>query len=265
MPKRGRVLDKDSPEGAGSELLVVTTRAEGTADPNLALLQDALGHQFCDFDLLRRAVTHPSFVNEHPQDRVRHNQRLEFLGDAVLDFVAGEWVFRRFPRFDEGPMTRLRAALVRTEALAQIAQVVGIGPALRLGRGEEASGGRTRAANLCDAFEALVGALYLDGGLPAVRRFVEPLIAPVAQATLSAESDVDCKSRLQERCQAERGVTPRYRIVAEHGPDHQKSFVAEALLNSAVLGRGVGHSKQAAEQAAARAASHSLANEAPAS
>ena len=230
-------------------------------EPMLAEFQEALGHRFGDLDLLRRALTHPSYVNEHPEDEVGHNQRLEFLGDAVLDFVAGEWVFRRYPRFGEGQMTRLRAALVRTETLARLARAVGTGHALRLGRGEEASGGRHRPANLCDAFEAVIGALYLDGGLDAATRFLEPQIAPAAEETLLAEEDVDAKSRLQEQCQADLGVTPRYRIVAAHGPDHDKTFVAEVLLGNAVLGRGEGHSKQAAEQSAAHAASHSLANE----
>jgi ribonuclease-3 len=220
----------------------------------LEALQQALGHRFRDHDLLIRAITHPSYVNEHPDDEVGDNQRLEFLGDAVLDFVAGAWVYRQFPEFDEGPMTRLRASLVRTEALAQLARLVGIGTALRLGHGEEDAGGRDRPANLCDAFEAVAGALYLDGGLAAVKSFVEPLIGPVAEATLAAESDLDAKSRLQEWSQAEVGITPRYRIVDEMGPDHAKTFMAEVLLGKKVVGQGQGSSKQAAEQAAAQAA-----------
>lgn len=221
---------------------------------SLEALQQALDHSFDDHDLLVRALTHPSYVNEHPDDEVGDNQRLEFLGDAVLDFVAGAWVYRQFPEFDEGPMTRLRASLVRTETLAQFARLVGIGTVLRLGHGEEDAGGRDRPANLCDAFEAVVGALYLDGGLAAVESFVEPLIGPVAETTLATESDLDAKSRFQEWSQAEVGITPRYRIVGEMGPDHAKTFVAEVLLGREVAGRGQGHSKQAAEQAAAQAA-----------
>ena len=121
--------------------------------------------------------------------KVLGRQRLEFLGDAVLDFVAGAWVYRHYPDFDEGRMTRLRASLVRTETLAQLASQVGIGQSLRLGHGEEEAGGRERDANLCDAFEALTGALYLDGGLEIVEAFVEPLIGPVAKQTLAAEAD----------------------------------------------------------------------------
>jgi ribonuclease-3 len=221
---------------------------------DLEALQQALGHRFGDPDLLLRALTHSSYVNEHPEDRIGDNQRLEFLGDAVLDFVAGAWVYRQYPDFNEGRMTRLRAALVRTRTLARLAKQVGIGEALRLGHGEEEAGGRKRDANLCDAFEAIVGSLYLDGGLATVEAFVEPLIEPVADATLASEADWDAKSRLQEWSQAELGLTPRYRIVDETGPDHAKTFVAEVLLGNKLAGQGIGRSKQAAEQMAAQEA-----------
>jgi ribonuclease-3 len=223
-------------------------------DSNLFPFQELIGYHFHDQDLLLRALTHPSYVNEHPEDEAGDNQRLEFLGDAVLDFVAGAWVYCNYPDFDEGRMTRLRASLVRTETLAQLARQVGIGEVLRLGRGEEEAGGRERDPNLCDAFEAMTGALYLDGGLAATKAFVEPLIGPVAGVTLIAEADLDAKSRLQEWSQAELGITPRYRIVAETGPDHAKTFVAEVVLGKQVVGRGSGRSKQSAEQSAAQSA-----------
>jgi ribonuclease-3 len=229
---------------------------------DLEALQQALGHRFGDPDLLLRALTHSSYVNEHPEDRIGDNQRLEFLGDAVLDFVAGAWVYRQYPDFNEGRMTRLRAALVRTRTLARLAKQVGIGEALRLGHGEEEAGGRKRDANLCDAFEAIVGSLYLDGGLAAVEAFVAPLIEPVADATLASEADWDAKSRLQEWSQAELGLTPRYRIVDETGPDHAKTFVAEVLLGKKLAGQGTGRSKQAAEQMAAQVAWESLVEQA---
>jgi ribonuclease-3 len=225
---------------------------------NLETLQQALGHRFRKLIHLRRAVTHPSYINEHPEEKICDNQRLEFLGDATLDFVIGDWVFHKYPDFDEGRMTRLRAALVRTETLAQFAKQTGIGEALRLGRGEEEAGGREREANLCDAFEAVVGALCLDGGLEAVEAFVEPLIGPAAEATLASNADQDAKSRLQEWSQAELGATPRYRIIAERGPDHAKVFEAEVLLRKEIAGHGSGHSKQAAEQAAAQEALENL-------
>jgi ribonuclease-3 len=226
-----------------------TNRQDSASD--LESLQQALGYRFRDPRLLRRALTHPSYVNEHPEDETGDNQRLEFLGDAVLDFVAGAWIYQDHPDYDEGRMTRLRAALVRTETLAKLSRQVGIGKTLQLGHGEEEAGGREREANLCDAFEAVVGALYLDGGLGVVKTFVEPLLAPAAEAALSAETDLDAKSRLQEWSQAELGVTPHYRIVSESGPDHAKIFKAEVLLGKKVVGQGTGSSKQAAEQAAA--------------
>jgi ribonuclease-3 len=228
--------------------------SSAAAQAAVAALQARIGYHFNDLSVLVRALTHTSYVNEHPDDVVGDNQRLEFLGDAVLDFLVGAWVYHHYPEFDEGRMTRLRAALVRTEMLAQFARQVSIGTALRLGRGEEAAGGRSRDVNLCDAFEALVGALYLDGGVAVAEQFVGSLIKPVAQAMLETEADLDAKSRLQEWSQAELGVTPRYRIVSEEGPDHAKLFIAEVLLGSQPTGQGAGRSKQAAEQAAAQVA-----------
>ncbi len=217
-----------------------------------------LGHRFRDLVLLARALTHPSYVNEHPEDTVGDNQRLEFLGDAVIDFIAAAWVYRSYTDFDEGRMTRLRVALVRTETLASFARVAGLGGALRLGRGEEEAGGRRREAILCDAFEAVVGAIYLDAGMGAARSAVEPFLGPAAESTLLEAADQDAKSRLQEWSQRELKVTPRYRVVDTRGPDHAKTFVAEVVIGEAAVGQGTGPSKQAAEQAAAEAAWESL-------
>jgi len=228
--------------------------------PSVSLdkLQETLGYRFRDVSLLQRALTHPSYVNEHPEEDVRDNQRLEFLGDAVIDFVAADWVYRSYTDFDEGRMTRLRAVLVRTETLAHFAREVGVGQALRLGHGEAEAGGGERDANLCDAFEAVVGAVYFDAGMRAARATVEPFFGPVAETALAEAADQDAKSRLQEWSQAELKVTPRYRIVSARGPDHAKTFVAEVLLEDRAVGRGLGPSKQAAEQAAAQAACQSL-------
>jgi ribonuclease-3 len=218
---------------------------------SLATFQGRIGHRFQDVGLLRRALTHPSYVNEHP-DEGPDNQRLEFLGDAVLGFAVTAWLFEHYPDFHEGKMTRLRAALVREETLACFARQLELGEMFRLGRGEEEGGGRGRPTNLENTFEALLGALYLDGGMEPVRRLLYLLVEPAALAILDAEADRDAKSLLQERTQAELGLMPRYRIVAESGPDHDKTFVAEVLLGQRVAGRGEGHSKQDAEQAAAR-------------
>jgi len=213
-------------------------------------LQRQIHHDFRNRALLVRALTHPSYVNEHPEQGP-DNQRLEFLGDAALGFAVAAWIYQRYPEFQEGEMTRMRAALVREESLARFAAQLGLGTLLRLGRGEEEGGGRRRPANLADAFEALIGALCLDGGLEPAQHLVHALIEPAARIILARETEADAKSRFQEWAQAELRITPRYRIVAERGPDHDKTFVAEALLDERVVGRGQGPSKQTAERAAA--------------
>lgn len=211
------------------------------------------GIQFKNPHLLRRALTHRSYVNEHPEES-EDNERLEFLGDAVLDFVSGAWLYNRFPEMSEGQLTRLRAALVRTEQLAEFARELKLGEALRLGRGEEEGGGRTRPALLCDAFEAVVGALYLDSGIAAAQQLVEPLFAETARAILGAQSDVDSKSLLQEWAQSELGQTPQYLTTDSYGPDHAKEFQVEVRIGNVRYGVGTGRSKQIAAQAAADAA-----------
>lgn len=220
---------------------------------NLDRLQRTLAYTFNQPALLLQALTHPSYAHEHilESGEAAHNQRLEFLGDAVLDFLVAAWLYRTFPDLSEGVLTRLRATLVRTDSLASLAQSLGVGEALRLGHGEEANGGRERPANLCDALEAIVGALYLDGGLDAVWHSLGPWFEREVQRILLSESYVDAKSRYQEWAQSELGVTPVYRIVAEEGPDHAKAFTAQVLVGDQVTGQGTGRSKRAAEQAAA--------------
>jgi ribonuclease-3 len=221
---------------------------------NLEQVQHELGLAFNDLSLLQRALTHRSYINEHPDDVIEDNERLEFLGDAVLDFITGEWLYNRFPEMHEGRLTRLRAALVRTETLADIGLQCYLGDVLLLGRGEEDSGGRSRQANLCCAFEAMVGALYLDQGLEAVRAFVLPRFEPALALILAADSDKDPKSRLQEWSQAQLSLTPTYRTVQATGPDHNKEFTVEVVIGDTVYGSGTGHSKQSAAQEAAHAA-----------
>ncbi|TAK13635.1 MAG: ribonuclease III [Anaerolineae bacterium] len=203
--------------------------------------------------LFARALTHRSYLNENPE-ALEDNERLEFLGDAVLDFVVGAWLYNRFPEMSEGDMTRLRAALVRTEALAEFAREVDIGRALRLGRGEEDGGGRVRLAMLCAAFEAVVGALYLDSGVYAVEAFMAPLLEHTTDHILINHHDRDPKSLLQEWAQANGHRPPLYRIVAEAGPDHEKTFDVEVVVGGEVLGQGQGSSKQAASKVAAQMA-----------
>lgn len=207
--------------------------------------------EFHDPSLLDRALTHRSYLNEHPELALEDNERLEFLGDAVLDFVTGAWLYNRFPEMREGRLTSLRAALVKTDALAALALRVGLNDHLRLGRGEAESGGRGRTSLLADVFEALLGALYLDQGLGAVEHFLGVLLPDEVERILAEESDRDAKSSLQEWSQAEFGITPRYRTVDEEGPDHAKTFTVEVYIGNKLAGRGEGLSKQSAAQAAA--------------
>lgn len=204
--------------------------------------------------LLTQALTHRSYINEHGAADTGDNERLEFLGDAVLDFLVGEMLYQRYPEMPEGDLTRLRAALVRTESLASLAQQMGLGEELRMGKGEETTGGRERQTNLCAAFEALVGALYLDQGLPAVHEFVIPQLNPMLEQIITAALDRDARSTLQELSQAKLNLTPIYRTVSASGPDHQKEFLVEVLIGDVVAGQGIGRSKQAGAQAAARSA-----------
>src|SRR5512143_1382499 len=201
--------------------------------------------------LLTRALTHRSYLNEHPEAEPEDNERLEFLGDAVLDFVVANWLFRQHPDFNEGRLTSIRSALVRAEKLSELANQIGLGEHLRLGKGESSSGGRTRQTLLADAFEAVIGALYLDQGMRAVQRWLAPLLQDEVEAIIVAQGDRDAKSALQEWSQALRHITPHYRTVGEAGPDHAKRFTVAVFIGSEEAGRGEGPSKQIAAQAAA--------------
>lgn len=220
-------------------------------------LAQRLDLQDIDLRLLSRSLTHRSYLNEHPE-ALEDNERLEFLGDAVLDFLVGAWLYNRFPEMSEGQLTRMRSALVRTEQLANFAKKLNLGTAMRLGRGESDSGGRTRPALLCATFEALIGAIYLGKGIPAVRAFVEPLLETVAHLIYLSGSMHDPKSRLQEWTQAHGDGAPTYRTISESGPDHAKIFEVEVSINGTVLGFGTGHSKQNAAKVAATAALENL-------
>jgi ribonuclease-3 len=209
-----------------------------------------LGLVFSDKLMLSRALTHRSFLNEHPE-AIEDNERMEFLGDAVLDFVVGAWLYNSFPEMSEGDMTRLRAALVKTEQLAEFAEDIDMGPVLRLGRGEQDSGGRTRPAMLCACFEALIGAMYLDSGIGAVECFTAPMLEEAADRILAGHHDRDPKSMLQEWAQSQGYGAPYYKVISEVGPDHEKTFEVEVVIDGKVYGRGSGRSKQGASKDAA--------------
>ncbi len=235
----------------------MTTLSESRDDKSESAseLSRRLELPFTNLALLTRALTHRSYVNENP-DSLEDNERLEFLGDAVLDFVVGAWVYHRFPEMPEGELTKIRSALVRNDQLAIFARHLKLGGALRLGRGEFSSGGRERDGLLGSLFEALVGALYLDSGLEAVDAFVHPLLDEAQESILDEIHDP--KSLLQEWAQAEKLGTPQYVTVGSSGPDHAKVFDVEVRIQGLTYGQGHGSSKQVAARVAAQAALESL-------
>jgi ribonuclease-3 len=226
--------------------------------PEPGALEEAIGLKFRDPALLRRALTHGSYLNENPDCSWGDNQRLEFLGDAVVDLVAAEFAYARFPDWQEGKLTRMRAEWVRADTLAHFAAEKDLGAYLVMGHGAEQSGARAQVAVLSDAFEALVGAIYLDGGLEAARQFIVPFLDALTQARTVAAGLRDPKTRLQEWTQSVMHASPVYATVEETGPDHAPQFTVEVLLQDQVLGRGTGRNKQSAELAAARAALEAL-------
>ena len=233
-----------------------------TAQGNLdeVTYQDYYQRLVAEFDhewLFRRALTHRSYLNEHTE-ALEDNERLEFLGDAVLDFLVGAWLYNHYPEMAEGQLTRLRSALVGNEQLAQFARQIHLDYLLLLGKGEEDTGGRDRHVLLGSVFEAFVGALYLDKGLIAVEKFVEPLLEEAVLLILEGRKDQDAKSLLQEWSQSQGLGPPIYRTVGAFGPDHDKTFEVEVLIGNEVYGRGEGHSKQTAAKNAARQALDSL-------
>ena len=218
-------------------------------------LSRRLGLSFSSLSLLVRALTHRSYVNEYPQ-AVEDNERLEFLGDAVLDFTVGAWVYNRFPELPEGDLTKMRSALVRNEQLAKFSRRLDLGRALRLGRGEASSGGHNRDNLLGSAFEALIGALYLDSGLSAVDAFVIPILEESRESILNEIHDP--KSQLQEWTQSHKLGAPRYHVVSSSGPDHAVVFEMIVEVAGVEKGRGTGTSKSHAEHAAAQDALNNL-------
>ena len=223
-------------------------------------LQNRIGYTFRDQELLKRALTHSSYSNETGA-RNHHllcNERLEFLGDSVLSLITSEYLYSNFPELPEGDLTRMRAATVCEGALASYAERIGLGEFLLLGKGERQSGGSKKPAVIADAFEAILAAIYLDVGGADSLQTVSQFLLPFIKEAVAALPDVggyhtDSKSRLQEFVQKDKG-TPEYRLISESGPDHNKTFVVEVYLDSNCIGRGQGHSKKYAEQAAAKAA-----------
>ena len=224
----------------------------------LASLSETLKISFHDLSLLEQAMVHSSFINENPGRAPFSNERLEFLGDAVLGFIVAEKLYQDYPDLTEGEMTRLRSVLVRRDTLVRIARAIRLGDYLYLGKGEEASGGRDKPANLAGALEAVIAAVYLDQGLTAIRELVLRLFNDELQKVVGEGAEVDYKSQLQELIQSKYQLTPKYRLIEATGPDHDKKFIVEVMVGDMVLGRGMGKSKKIAEAEAARSALQQL-------
>ena len=225
---------------------------------DLSALPEILGISFNDPSLLEQALVHRSYINENPGFALASNERLEFLGDAVLGLVVAERLYQDFPHFTEGEMTKLRAALVCQNTLTRIARTIGLGDYLYLGKGEEASGGRSKSANLARALEAVIGAIFLDQGSVTTSDFILRLFDKELEKVTSRGAGIDYKSQLQELIQAKGQPPPVYRVIEAVGPDHDRRFTVEVRAGGVVLGKGSGKSKKTAETEAARSALEGL-------
>jgi len=221
--------------------------------PDFSPLEQRLGTSFANPDLLVEALTHRSYLNEHREYAGAHNERLEFLGDAVLELAATDFLFKKFPAKPEGELTSYRAALVNTVSLAATSQALGVNDYLLLSKGESKDTGRARDVILADAFEAIIGAIYLDAGYARAEDFILKNLCSKIDDVISKRTYQDAKSRFQEVAQEKRGITPAYETLSEIGPDHDKRFTVGVFIGTAEIARGEGKSKQEAEQAAAEA------------
>ncbi len=221
---------------------------------NFEVFEQSTGVQFRNKDLLKQAFTHRSYLNEHRSLGIDHNERLEFLGDAVLELVVTHFLYTKFPGHKEGDLTAFRSALVNTNTLSEAATKLGMNAFLLLSKGEAKDTGRARQFILANTFEAFIGALYLDQGYDAAEQFVAKEILPLIDDIVSNQKFIDSKSKFQEAAQEHVGITPSYRLVREQGPDHNKVFVVAVLLGEIEIAEGEGKSKQEAEQQAAQKA-----------
>lgn len=226
--------------------------ASQTDVKQLAALESALGHTFADKQQLIQALTHRSYVNENRETSGGHNERLEFLGDAVLELIITRALYDRFPDNPEGDLTAYRSALVNSDTLAAVAVELKISDFIRLSRGESKDTGRGRTYILANAIEAVIGALYLDGGYDKAKAFIESKILPRLDDVIKNRTWIDAKSLFQAKAQEMVGNTPSYRTIRESGPDHDKQFTVGVYIGESLVAQGEGKSKQDAEQAAAR-------------
>ncbi len=219
----------------------------------IGALEKKIGYAFKNASYIELALTHSSYSNE-VKNGAGCNERLEFLGDSVLSFISSRYLYESFPQLPEGEMSRIRASAVCEDTLCRFAKAIGLGDYLRLGRGEEGQNGRSRPSILADAFEALLAAIYLDGGIEPVKSFLLPIISPEIDGIVSTGADLDYKTVLQQFIQQERGAILEYVTVGESGPAHDKTFCVEVRLNGNVIGYGKGPSKRKAEQSSAKEA-----------
>jgi ribonuclease-3 len=225
---------------------------------NFDNLEKNLGFSFKNPELLKEALTHRSYLNEYKNQKIESNERLEFLGDAILSFIVSSWLFEKFPDFPEGKLTSLRSGLVNTGALAKIAFKLKIGDYLLLSRGEKEAGGQKNPTLLANALEAIIGAIFLDQRLENIKSFVRNHFKDLLSEIISSGRLKDYKSLLQEKVQAKTGQSPIYRIVKQEGPEHNKIFTVDVVIENQIFTQGVGKSKQKAEQEAAKKALENL-------
>jgi len=221
---------------------------------NLDILEKNLKIKFQNRQLLKEALIHRSYLNEAKEKGLRSNERLEFLGDAVLSFIISEWLFKQFPEYPEGNLTNIRSNLVKTETLAKIAKRLDLGKFLFLSKGEKEEGGENNPVLLANVFEAILGAIFLDRGVEVVKNFIKKHFKNLLKTLIAKGEFKDFKSLLQEKAQAETKITPFYRVIKEIGPDHAKTFTVGVYLGEKLLAQGIGKSKQAAEEKAAKKA-----------
>lgn len=217
-------------------------------------LEDKIGYKFTRIDILNKALTHSSFANEQKDEKIKHNERLEFLGDSVLGLVISSYLFSKYPNYPEGELTKLRAIIVCESSLASVSREIRLGKYLLLGNGEEATGGRNRNSILADAFEALIGAIYIDGGIDSAKEFIINKLTNTINQAISGKLFTDYKTELQEIIQKKNNAKIEYKVIYEEGPDHNKVFHVQVGVSDKILGQGSGKSKKEAEQNAAKQA-----------
>ena len=221
---------------------------------DLKNLEEKIGLKFKSKDLLKTAFIHRSYLNEHPKEKLPHNERLEFLGDSVLGIIISDYLFRKFPKDPEGDLTNYRSSIVNARILSKVSREMGLGNYLFLSKGEESTGGRERQYILANTYESLLGAIYLDSGVGEAEKFVQNTLIGHLHEIIKHKLYKDHKSQLQEISQSRFNVTPNYKVISEVGPDHTKVFETGAYLDKKLLAKGQGKSKQSSEQEAARAA-----------